>query len=613
MNFYYANVVAIELKVNMTTPNLQQFYIAQEQSIYLLNYNDATKLRNWIDLCKHQLSQLGYFNIQYVGKGAYGFAFAAEIANGEQHVFKFSRITLPEHIQDRLEEESFMLDQVKHPLVPSNLGYFKIGNQRILSMQRAQGIDLEQYSLKKGPLNAKEVINIAYQMTEILIHLRQQSRVIIHGDIKPSNIVYNEKTKTIGLIDWGSSVYAQIDSDGQFYTQNVMELMSGDLQNSNARLGDVYFIGEEQLNASLSSVRFDEQGLAGTLYALASGQSCRFGSKVIPVTALGLPKEFAITLQNMLSDDIQLRHQAGDYFIKNMKYMRHIVTSNNLDKLQKSQLPISLSSHDEIESVVYTSRKSFLKEEAHLRNFDDIDDAQLDNYYKNFLQGMGSNSKAFLAAVSRLSKFPIVGGIALNWREGGVHIDSSLNLFDSSLQESFISAVNNMVNLARAIEREGIFKACFFDAKKTQHISRDNIQLSFIPNQDIILDFITDDHPKTENESRLHSYFEDGKDPDEQLNLPDEILDTLEQLNLIHHSGCIIFESLEHNLKIHHHLTLLDAKRRIKFNKLLSQLTSQIPLIKGTGVSGFMKFPYKDSKYFTSQSQLPINFMSKLP
>jgi len=598
----------------MTNPNLQQFYIAQEQSIYLLNHHDAKKLRDWIDLCKQQLSQLGYFNIEYVGKGAYGFAFAADTANGVQHVFKFSRITLPEHIQDRLEEESFMLEQVKHPLVPSNLGYFKIGSQRILSMERAIGIDLEQYSLKKGPLGAKEVINIACQMVEILTYLQEQSRIIIHGDIKPSNIVYDEPTGTVGLIDWGSSVYAQVDNKGQFYSQNVMELMSGDLQNSNARMGDIYFIGEEQLNGALSSVRFDEQGLAGTLYALASGQSCRFGSNVIPVTALGLPKEFAITLQNMLSDDIKLRHQAGDYFINNMKFMKNIVLSNNLDAIRENQLPVwMVSNDDDIESVVYTSRKSFLREEAHLHDFDEIDDVQLDNYYKNFLQGMGDNAKAFLAAVSRLSKFPIVGGLAIHWREDGLYIDSSLNLFDEQLQQSFISAVNNIVTLARAIDREGIFKACFFDAKKTLHIDRVAITHPFLPDNQTVLNFVTYNRPKTDNESRLHSYFEDEKDPDEQLDLPDEILSTLAQLNLIHHTGCIIFESLEKNLKIHHYLALLEAHREEEFKGLLAQLAAQIPLIEGTGVSGFMKFPYKDSKFFTSQAHMPIDFMDKHP
>ncbi len=598
----------------MSKPNLQQFYIAQEQSIYLLNHHDATKLRNWLDLCQQQLQQLGYSDIEYVGKGAYGFAFAASIAADEHHVFKFSRITLPEHVQDRLEEEGFMLEQVIHDLVPAFLGYFKIGKQRILAMQRAQGMDLEQYSLKNGPLCAAQLMHIASQIVDILLHLRQQNRVIIHGDIKPSNIVYNPSTGEVGLIDWGSSVFAQVDAKGQFYSRNVMELMSGDLQNSNARLGDVYFIGEEQLAGELSSVRFDEQGLAGTLYALASGQSCRFGSKVIPATALGLPKEFAVTLQNMMSDDIKLRHQAGDYFMNNMKYMKNIVMPAQYIPDVVSALPVWLHHTDqELESVVYSSRRSFLKEEAHLNDFDDIDDVQLDNYYKNFLQGMGDNAKAFLAAVSRLAKFPVVGGLAIHWTQEGLSIDSNLNLYDEKLRFSFSTAVNNMVTLARAIDREGIFKACFFNAKQTKHIERDNSKLAFVPPHEMALSFEVLDLPSINDESRLHSYFEDEKDPDEQLNLPDQMLQSLALLNLIHHTGCIIFEALETDLKIHNYLSLLDASKEQEFKSLVEKLIAQVPLIKGTGVSGFMKFPYKDSKHFSAQSSLSEDYLPLNP
>ncbi|MGS0728254.1 serine/threonine protein kinase, partial [Shewanella sp. 0m-11] len=102
----------------MQTPELQHFYISEEQSVYLLGANDARKHRAWIRLCKQQLSKLGYKDLELVGKGAYGFVFAGVNKQGEAHVFKFSRLTLPQHIQDRLEEEAFMLSQVIHPNVP---------------------------------------------------------------------------------------------------------------------------------------------------------------------------------------------------------------------------------------------------------------------------------------------------------------------------------------------------------------------------------------------------------------------------------------------------------------------------------------------------------------
>ena len=78
---------------------LQQFYIPEEQSIYLLSHDDAKKLKDWVALCAAQLRQLGYQDIELIGKGAYGFVFAGRLphqdSSGPEHVFKFTRINLP--------------------------------------------------------------------------------------------------------------------------------------------------------------------------------------------------------------------------------------------------------------------------------------------------------------------------------------------------------------------------------------------------------------------------------------------------------------------------------------------------------------------------------------
>jgi len=296
------------------------FIFNEEQSFYLLSHKDARKLKDWISICQSQLEQLGYTDIELIGKGAYGFVFGgiAQATNDknskvhflQQHndkhfVFKFSRVTLAQHIQDRLEEESYMLSQVDHPLVPKYIDFQRVYGQSILMMQRAPGINLEQLSLKKGRLSPRLLLKIAAQFADILLGLRQEAKVkqrsvIVHGDSKPSNVVFDEQRETIALVDWGGAVYAQLDESGQASSTEGLATMSNDLQQTNAKLGDIYFIGEDQFTGGLSSPRFDEQGVAGTLYALASAQSSRFGSGVICPTSLGLPTEFARTLEGML-------------------------------------------------------------------------------------------------------------------------------------------------------------------------------------------------------------------------------------------------------------------------------------------------------------------------
>ncbi|XPF95363.1 protein kinase domain-containing protein [Colwellia sp. RE-S-Sl-9] len=604
----------------MSEKKLQHFYIAEEQSIYLMSHKDATKLKEWFKLCQQQLNSLGYTNTYLLGKGAYGFVFNAENEKKEQFVFKFSRLNLPQNVQDRLEEEAEIQAQLSHPQIPQVIEYYKIKRQSILHMQRAPGIDLEKVSFKRGPLPPELIVNIAIQLTEILIHLRtgalhKTGKPYVHGDIKPSNIVYDEETNKVYLIDWGSSVIAQVDENGNSTSNNVMDLMSSDLQQTNSRLGDVYFIGPEQINGGLSSPRFDEQGLAATLYALASGQSCRYGNHVITPTSLGLPVLLAKIIEGMLSDDPVIRQKAGDHLFSQFKYLKSIVLSNTPTIYHaKPHIPVWIKNANiDIDTVVYGSRKSFLRESSYKDSLDEIDDVQLEKYYKNYLMGMGDTEKAFIAAVSRLGNFPVVGGLAIRWEKKGVYIDSNLTMFDESLRFSFESAVNNMVSLAQGIFRIGVFKSCLFNARNTIHVERDDESQPFIAQNNQVIPFDVSDIPEIDDATKVHSYFEDGKDPDEYLYLPDEIMTVINRLNLIHHTGCLIFEVLPKHLKIHSYLMLLNHEKKEEFEQCFKDIIELLPTITGLGISGFMKLPYKDTRFFEHINCVPDRFYPKNP
>ncbi|MFW8589561.1 protein kinase domain-containing protein [Glaciecola sp. 2405UD65-10] len=601
--------------------SLKHFYIPDDQSIYLLSNEDAKKLKDWFSLCETQLEKLGYFNVELIGKGAFGFAFAASSKTGDERVFKFSKITLPQHIQDRLEEEAYMQGLFAHPHIPHVIAFQKIKRQSILAMQRAPGVDLEVYSLQYGPLAIKDIMLILSQLCDLVIMLRSykqagENKPVVHGDLKPSNIVWDEHGKTIMLIDWGSSVFAQLDEHGQHVGSGVLDMMSSSMQETNARLGDVYFIGDDQMNGKLSSPRFDEQGLASTIYALASGQSSRFGREVIKPTSLGLPQALAECLEAMMSNDDTLRRQAGDYLLANYKFWQRIVISEKEPQARICLLPTWISQETkDIETVVYSSRKSFLREQQGFdnANLQYVNDAQFERYYKNYLHGMGEVEKGFISAVSRLGKYPVVGGLAIRWQDDGIYVDSSLKLYDPSMQVSFDRSVDNMVTLARAIKGTGVFKSCMFNAKNTLHLEREHEKNAFIPQKEMLIPYDLSKVSVGEDESRMHSYFEDGDDPDELLKLPEPMMSVIHKLNRIHHTGCIIFEALPKHLKVHSYYSLLDHSQEQNFADLLKQLISHIAKIEGLGMSGFMKLPYKDTRYFAYQGQLPTQFYPRKP
>ena len=603
--------------------NLKHFYINEEQSFYLLSHQDARKLKDWLNLCETQLSRLGYHDIEMVGNGAYGFVFAGSDHSGKQYVFKFARMTLPQHIQDRLEDEGFMLSALKHPGIPQFIEFQNLSGQSILMMERAAGITLEQLSHQRGRLVPRLILSIAGQMATILLYLRQQadmpsSRLVVHGDIKPSNIMFDRDTETVSLIDWGAAVHAQLNIGGERINGLGLGAIDSNFSTTNAKLGDIYFIGDEQLQGDLSSPRFDEQGLAGTLYALASGQGSRFGKDAITPESLGLPVEFAKTIAAMLAGDSEIRRRAGDYFLDNMQYMKRIVSGNrqNDAAIRAPLIPFVLSDSNELlDSVVYSSRKGFLRQAIGAEKFDAQvyrdSNAGDYSYYKNYLIGMGDTEKAFIIAVSHLGHYPVVGGLAINWDQDGVSIDSSLNLYNAHLAPALVSAINNMVHLGRAINHKGVFKSCMFDARKTLHISRETVNDCFIATPGMQIPFDCSDAPLPEDETRLHSYFEDGSDPDEMLQLPNSIMRLLTSMNQIQHTGCIIFEAVEKDLKIHNYLTLLDTTKVHQFRQCLEGILDNIHLIEGLGVSGFMKLPYKNTKFFTHLSQQPVHYLAK--
>ncbi|MFP3355604.1 serine/threonine protein kinase, partial [Pseudoalteromonas sp. SIMBA_153] len=75
--------------------------------------------------------------------------------------------------------------------------------------------------------------------------------------------------------------------------------------------------------------------------------------------------------------------------------------------------------------VVYSSRKQFLRQVDHKRQILDVNDAQLDRYYKELLFDTGDTEKAFLASISLLAKYPVVGWLSFHWKDESVYVEAA--------------------------------------------------------------------------------------------------------------------------------------------------------------------------------------------
>jgi non-specific serine/threonine protein kinase len=90
-------------------------------------------------------------------------------------------------------------------------------------------------------------------------------------------------------------------------------------------------------------------------------------------------------------------------------------------------------------------------------------------------------------------------------------------------------------------------------------------------------------------------------------------MNEIEALDRIHHTGCIIFEVLPRNLKIHNYYRLLDASQEDRFREHLQRMLSAVSDIRGLGLRGFMKLPYKDPRTFDHIDQLPERYAPSNP
>jgi serine/threonine protein kinase len=77
-----------------------------------------------------------------------------------------------------------------------------------------QGENLKQYIGRRGSISASLLLEISIQLCEILIFLHHPARNILHLDIKPENILFeNHKMK---LIDFGSAICRNLQNEELF-------------------------------------------------------------------------------------------------------------------------------------------------------------------------------------------------------------------------------------------------------------------------------------------------------------------------------------------------------------------------------------------------------------
>ncbi|MFP3367479.1 serine/threonine protein kinase, partial [Pseudoalteromonas sp. SIMBA_148] len=75
-----------------------------------------------------------------------------------------------------------------------------------------------------------------------------------------------------------------------------------------------------------------------------------------------------------------IRDRAGDYFMRNITTMAKMYLPELDKKHRKADIPFWYGNDEQPDTVVYSSRKQFLRHADHNQQLLDINDAQLDRY-----------------------------------------------------------------------------------------------------------------------------------------------------------------------------------------------------------------------------------------
>jgi len=143
---------------------------------------------------------------------------------------------LIEVIRQKLQRETQVLEVLApYEQVPKLLAYFEDNHEFFLVESYSPGHALETEIVTNNPLEEQTVIRLMKDVLEILAYL--QTKGVVHGDIRPSNLIRRDIDGKLQLIDFGAAQYftfptvTAVNPNYRFDPVQVVNPLSGEEAN----------------------------------------------------------------------------------------------------------------------------------------------------------------------------------------------------------------------------------------------------------------------------------------------------------------------------------------------------------------------------------------------
>lgn len=152
-----------------------------------------------------------YIIVKRVGGGGMGSVYQARdrrLADRHCAVKEMIEMFADEHQRAKAVEdfkrEAEVLAQLEHPSIPTIYDYFIESGRYYLVMKWIGGGDLaDQMRLRGGTVDEATVTKWAIQICDVLHFIHSQKPPIIYRDLKPANLMLDDKTGRVMLVDFG--------------------------------------------------------------------------------------------------------------------------------------------------------------------------------------------------------------------------------------------------------------------------------------------------------------------------------------------------------------------------------------------------------------------------